>query len=74
MVRRRMTVENFPTLLPIAPRCDPDAHHVRKRRIKWVVYKVHLTETRDDGMLEASMPELKPPSIAEPSDAATARW
>jgi transposase len=49
-VRWRTEAEGFPpSLLMIASPYDPDVHYARKRTTTWIGYKVHLTETCEDG-------------------------
>ena len=50
VVRWRTTVEGFPTsLLMVASPYDPEVHYAKKRSTTWIGYKVHLTETCDEG-------------------------
>jgi Transposase DDE domain len=49
-VRWRTEAEGFPTsLLMVASPYDPEVHYAKKRTTTWIGYKVHLTETCDDG-------------------------
>ena len=50
-VRWRTQAEGFPpSLLMVASPYDPDVHYAKKRATTaWIGYKVHLTETCDDG-------------------------
>ena len=51
VVRWRTQAEGFPpSLLMVASPYDPDVHYAKKRATTaWIGYKVHLTETCDDG-------------------------
>jgi transposase len=49
-VRWRTDQEGFPpSLLMVASPYDPEVHYARKQSTIWIGYKVHLTETCDDG-------------------------
>ena len=49
-VRWRTSAEGFPpALLRIASPYDPDMHFAQKRATTWIGYKVHVTETCDEG-------------------------
>jgi transposase len=49
-VRWRTSAEGFPpALLRIASPYDPDMHFAQKRSTTWIGYKVHMTETCDEG-------------------------
>ena len=49
VVRRRTTVEGFPTsLLMVASLNDPEMPYAKKRSTTWIGYKVHLTEICDE--------------------------
>src|SRR5918912_1238650 len=49
-VRWRTSAEGFPpALLRIASPYDPDMHFAQKRSTTWIGYKVHVTETCDEG-------------------------
>jgi transposase len=49
-VRWRTSAEGFPpALLRIASPYDPDMHVAQKRSTTWIGYKVHVTETCDEG-------------------------
>jgi transposase len=48
-LRWRAVDERAPSAEMIASPYDPDARYSAKRRIAWVGYKVHLTETCDEG-------------------------
>ena len=49
-VRWRTDQEGFPpSLLMVASPYDPEVHYARKQSTIWIGYKVHLTETCDEG-------------------------
>jgi IS5 family transposase len=50
LVRWRTEQEGFPpSLWMVASRCDPEVHYAKKQSTIWIGYKVHLTETCDEG-------------------------
>jgi transposase len=50
LVRWRTEQEGFPpSLLMLASPYDPEVHYARKQSTIWIGYKVHLTETCDEG-------------------------
>ena len=49
-MRWRTDQEGFPpSLLMVASPYDPEVHYAKKRATIWIGYKVHLTETCDEG-------------------------
>lgn len=49
-VRWRSEAEGFPpSLLMVASPYDPDVHYAKKRQTTWIGYKVHLSETCEEG-------------------------
>jgi transposase len=52
LVRWRRDQEGFPpSLLMVASPYDPQVHYAKKQSTIWIGYKVHLTETCDEGGL-----------------------
>jgi transposase len=50
LVRWRTDQEGFPpSLLMVASPYDPEVHYAKKHSTIWIGYKVHLTETCDEG-------------------------
>lgn len=50
LVRWRTEQEGFPpSLLMVASPYDPEVHYAKKQSTIWIGYKVHLTETCDEG-------------------------
>jgi transposase len=50
LVRWRTDQEGFPpSLLMVASPYDPEVHYAKKQSTIWIGYKVHLTETCDEG-------------------------
>jgi transposase len=58
----RAVQERAPAAELIASPYDPDARYSTKRGVEWVGYKVHLTETCDDGQLAVITQVLTTPA------------